>query len=87
MFCLRKAREKIGSMPLDAPAIIEIVPVGATVNRQAFLYGLSPRCAASESYHAGNAPRSSAKASDSASALSRMNAISLRPSSTASSVS
>ncbi len=83
-----------GSMPLEQPAMIEIVPVGATVVTLQFRRRrigrirapVSSRAQLSsapqiEFSHSGNTPRSRARRSDSIFASSSTNRINSRPSS------
>ncbi len=94
------ATAKSGSMPDEQPAMIEIVPVGATVVRlqlRSFRIGrtrspLGPRAQVAsgpqiERSHSGKTPRCSASFSEAAFASSSTNSITLRPSATPSSES
>ena len=80
-----KASANSGSMPDDASAMIEIVPVGATVVRVALRYGASGSYR--EPFHAGKTPRSRASSSEASFAFSWMKRISSSPSASASSES
>ena len=84
-----------GSMPPEQPAMMEMVPVGATVVRLQFRSFRSGRIRLPSSSraqvssgpqmdasHAGNSPRVSAKRSEAFLASSLMNSITVRPSST-----
>ncbi len=94
------ATAKSGSIPPEQPAMIEIVPVGATVVRlqlRSFRIGRMRSPFASRAQvssgpqmlasHAGNAPRCSASRSEACFDSSSTKAISLRASSTPSSLS
>ena len=58
---------------------MDMVPVGATVNRHALRMGVSPRIFGSPSCQAGYGPRVFARSAEASSACSMMNRIMLRP--------